>query len=125
MTYGACTPIFRSFDEAKAKEFYVGFLGFEVTFEHRFEPTMPLYMGLRLGDAVIHLSEHHGDAAPGGSVRIRCDDVEALCKALNAKKYPHARPGFHDQEWGNREMSIGDPFHNRVIFWQELPKPTA
>lgn len=121
-TFGACTPVFRSFDEAKAKEFYVDFLGFSIVFEHRFEPNTPLYMGLALGDAVLHLSEHHGDASPGGSVRIRCNDVEALCKALNDKKYRHARPGFQDQEWGTREMTIGDPFHNKVIFWQELPK---
>jgi hypothetical protein len=29
-------PIFRIFDVAKAKEFYVGFLGFQVDWEHRF-----------------------------------------------------------------------------------------
>ena len=38
MTGQTITPIFRSFDEAKAREFYIDFLGFEVTFEHRFEP---------------------------------------------------------------------------------------
>jgi hypothetical protein len=58
-------------------------------------------------------------------VRIKCDDVAALCKALNDKQYRHARPGFQDQDWGAREMVIGDPFHNKVIFWQELPKTTA
>ena len=30
------TPILRSFDEVKAREFYVSFLGFDVVFEHRF-----------------------------------------------------------------------------------------
>jgi len=37
-------PILRSFDEAKAREFYLGFLGFKVDWEHRFEPGLPLYM---------------------------------------------------------------------------------
>lgn len=32
-------PIFRIFDVAKAKEFYVGFLGFQVDGEHRFDET--------------------------------------------------------------------------------------
>jgi catechol 2,3-dioxygenase-like lactoylglutathione lyase family enzyme len=32
-------PIFRIFDVAKAKEFYVGFLGFQVDWEHRFDET--------------------------------------------------------------------------------------
>ena len=38
MTFGKATPILRIFDEAKAKEFYVAFLGFKVDWEHRFEP---------------------------------------------------------------------------------------
>ena len=43
------TPILRSFDEAKAREFYLDFLGFQVVFEHRFEPGLPLYMGVARG----------------------------------------------------------------------------
>ena len=35
---GRITPILRIFDEAKAREFYVDFLGFKVDWEHRFEP---------------------------------------------------------------------------------------
>jgi catechol 2,3-dioxygenase-like lactoylglutathione lyase family enzyme len=43
MIFGRTTPILRIFDEAKAKEFYVDFLGFKVDWEHRFEETLPLY----------------------------------------------------------------------------------
>ena len=43
MKLGKTTPILRIFDEAKAKEFYVDFLGFKVDWEHRFEPGLPLY----------------------------------------------------------------------------------
>ena len=39
-------PIIRSFDEAKAKEFYIDFLGFRVDWEHRFDENAPLYMQL-------------------------------------------------------------------------------
>ena len=113
-------PIFRSFDEAKAREFYVDFLGFEVTFEHRFEPNTPLYLGLRLGQCELHISEHFGDATPGSSVRIGISDVAAYCDALNAKSYRHARPGYQDQPWGMRDMTINDPFGNRLIFCQDL-----
>ena len=35
------TPILRIFDEARAREFYVHFLGFKVDWEHRFEPGLP------------------------------------------------------------------------------------
>lgn len=116
MEFSAPIPILRIFDEDKARDFYVGFLGFSVDWEHRFAPGTPLYMQLRLGDAVLHLSEHHGDATPGSSVRIMCDDVDAYCAALNAKAYKYARPGVQDMPWGTRDTTIADPFGNRITF---------
>ncbi len=109
-------PILRSFDEAKAREFYIEFLGFEILFEHRFEEGLPLYMGVIRGNCVLHISEHHGDACPGTSLRIEVDNVDAFCKELNGKRYKNARPGVTEQPWGYRDMSIDDPFGNRIIF---------
>ena len=34
-------PIFRIFDEQKAMEFYIDFLGFALDWEHRFEENFP------------------------------------------------------------------------------------
>ncbi len=116
MKLGTTTPILRIFDEAKAREFYLGFLGFSVVFEHRFEPVMPLYMGVRRDGCVLHLSEHHGDASPGASMRIEVDDVDALCAELLAKAYKHARPSVAAMPWGTRDMPIADPFGNRLNF---------
>src|SRR5260370_32162921 len=42
-------PTLRIFDSGKAREFYIGFLGFKVDFEHRFEPDLPLFMQISLG----------------------------------------------------------------------------
>src|SRR5690606_39115192 len=53
-------PILRIFDEPKAREFYLEFLGFTVEFEHRFEANLPLYMGVRRSELRLHLSAHHG-----------------------------------------------------------------
>jgi catechol 2,3-dioxygenase-like lactoylglutathione lyase family enzyme len=119
MTAQQLIPIFRSFDEAKAREFYVDFLGFEVLFEHRFEPDTPLYLGLKFGNCELHVSEHFGDATPGSSVRIPMTDVAGFCQRLNAKRYRHARPGYQDQSWGWRDMAIDDPFGNRLIFCED------
>lgn len=116
MTLGKTTPIVRIFDEAKAREFYLGFLGFAVVFEHRFAPGMPLYMGVRRDDCVIHLSEHHGDASPGASMRIEVADVDALCAELVSKAYKHARPSVAATPWGTRDMVVADPFGNRLAF---------
>ncbi len=41
-------PIIRIFDEAKAREFYLEFLGMSVDWEHRFEEALPpLYAGFQ------------------------------------------------------------------------------
>jgi uncharacterized glyoxalase superfamily protein PhnB len=116
MSFGKTTPILRSFDEAKAKEFYVEFLGFKIDWAHRFELGMPLYMGLSKDGCVIHLSEHHGDCSPGAALRIETNELEAFQLQLLAKQYQYARPEIHDTPWGSKDMSITDPFGNRLTF---------
>ena len=116
MTIGHTTPILRIFDEAMACEFYLDFLGFSVVFEHRFEAGMPLYMGVRRDACVLHLSEHHGDASPGASMRIQAADVDALCAELRAKAYKSVRPSVAVRPWGTRDLALTDPFGNRLTF---------
>ena len=110
------TPILRSFDEVKAKEFYVDFLGFKVDWEHRFEPGAPLYMQVSKDGCVLHLSEHHGDATPGSAMRIETTDLELFHRELTEKRYKYARPGINDTPWGTRDMPIKDPFGNTLTF---------
>jgi uncharacterized glyoxalase superfamily protein PhnB len=116
MKHNAPIPILRSFDEDKAKEFYVDFLGFKVDWEHRFEENTPLYMQLSKDDCIIHLSEHHGDSSPGASLRITTKELDKYNKGLLDKKYKNARPGIQDMPWGTRDMAISDPFGNKLIF---------
>jgi catechol 2,3-dioxygenase-like lactoylglutathione lyase family enzyme len=112
-------PILRIFSEDKAREFYLDFLGFTVDWEHRFEPTAPLYLQIRRGDLILHLSEHYGDATPGMSVFARVHGIDELHQELLAKNYPYARPGVDSVPWG-REMQIADPFGNRLRFCQQM-----
>jgi catechol 2,3-dioxygenase-like lactoylglutathione lyase family enzyme len=116
VTLGKTTPILRIFDEAKAREFYVGFLGFSVDWEHRFEPGLPLYMQVSRDGCVLHLSEHHGDCSPGAAMRIETTDLDGFHAELIAKRYGYARPGIEDMPWGSRDMSVKDPFGNRLTF---------
>lgn len=118
-TFSKPIPIIRSFDETKAKEFYVGFLGFTLDWEHRFEPNTPLYMQLSLGDVIIHVSEHFGDGSPGARMRIETSDVMAYCQDLNAKAYRHARPGYELMPWNTVDMTISDPFGNKITFYSQ------
>ena len=116
MSFAKTTPILRIFDEAKAKEFYVDFLGFQVDWEHRFEPDMPLYMQVSKDSCVLHLSEHHGDCSPGSAMRIETNELAGFHKELLAKEYQYARPGIKETPWGSRDMSVSDPFGNRLTF---------
>jgi len=116
MNFGNTTPILRFFDEQKAREFYVEFLGFKVDWKHRFEEGTPLYMQISKGQCVIHLSEHHGDCSPGAAMRIETSDLESFHQELADKQYKYARPGIVKMPWGSSDMSIHDPFGNRLTF---------
>jgi hypothetical protein len=62
VAFEQAVPIVRIFDVAKAHEFYLGFLGFRVDWEHRYGADFPLYTQVSRGGLRLHLSEHAGDA---------------------------------------------------------------
>ncbi len=108
-------PIFRIFDEDKAREFYLGWLGCAVDWEHRFHPGAPLYCQVSRGNLKLHLSEHSGDATPGSTALCYMQGVEALQEELIGKNYKYNRPGLERQGWG-LECTVIDPFGNRIRF---------
>lgn len=110
-------PVLRTFDEAKTREFYFDFLGFTKDWEHRFAPDLPLYMQVSRGKAVLHLSEHHGDASPGSTGFIWMEGIEAFHRELLDKKYENSRPGLETVDWGV-QLQVPDPFGNRLRFAQ-------
>ncbi len=121
MNLGTPTPILRILDEAKAREFYCGFLGFTVDWEHRFAENSPIYMQLSQGACRLHLSEHYGDGVPGTYVRIEAPNLDEWAAALRAKAYKYSNPGVETMPWGSRETPISDPFGNRLIFFKDAP----
>jgi hypothetical protein len=113
-------PLLRIFDVGKAHDFYVGFLGFAVDWEHRFEPTAPLYMQVSKGRCVLHLTEHHGDCCPGATVFLRVTGLDAFHRELAAKGYGYARPAVELAPWNAKLMEVTDPFGNRLRFNEDL-----
>ena len=109
-------PILRIFDVAKAREFYLDFLGFTLDWEHRFEPDLPIYMQVSRGGLVLHLSEHHGDCCPGSSVFVGMQGIEELHRELIDKHYGYNRPGIGMAPWNAKCMEVVDPFGNRLRF---------
>ena len=115
MSLGSTIPVFRIFDEAKAKEFYVDFLGFSIVAEHRFGENFPLYMQVSRDGCVIHLSEHYGECCPGGAVRIDTKGLLAFSEELQKKDYKYAKPGLE-----KKELTITDPFGNKLVFTESV-----
>ncbi|ABD53936.1 glyoxalase superfamily protein [Jannaschia sp. CCS1] len=120
MQMQAPIPILRSFSEVEAKAFYVDYLGFEITFEHRFADRAPLYFEVLRGACRLHISEHHGDAAPGQALRIGVDDINAFHADITSRRHARLNPGIIDTPIGFREVSLTDPFYNRLIFCQRV-----
>lgn len=113
---GGPVPVLRIQDERLARDFYLGYLGCTVEWEHRFEPGMPLYLRLRRGRMVIDLSEHHGDGTPGSVLWVPVDDVGVLHRELSANPYPRIRPGIDRAAPGGPTLAVTDPFANTIRF---------
>ena len=109
-------PILRIFDEAKAKEFYLGFLGMNLDWDHRFGPDFPIYMQVSKGNLVFHLSEHSGDCTPGSKVFVNVRDLDSLYREVTSKPYKYNKPAIELAPWGDRCFTVTDPFSNRVLF---------
>ncbi len=116
LRYVQTIPILRSFDDAKMREFYVDFLGFKVDWANRLDGNAPLYSQVSRDGIVFQLSEHHGDGTPGSLVRIDVIGLREFHAELLAKNYRYMRPGLERPEWGGTEMTVVDPFNNRLIF---------
>lgn len=115
-------PILRIFDVAKAKEFYIDWLGFKIEWEHQFEENMPYYIGIKRDNIEIHLSEHYGDATPGSKVFIVCDEIKKYYDELQSRPYKYYRPCLEKTFYGSLELSIQDPFGNKLSFNEYLKK---
>ncbi|MGA7538073.1 MAG: glyoxalase superfamily protein [Steroidobacteraceae bacterium] len=124
ITFGRVIPILRIFDVAKADEFYLDYLGFQVDWDHRFDDDAPLYRQVSRGELILHLSEHHGDGSPGARVRVTMRGVEAFHKELVAKNYGYMRPGLETTPWNTLETGVIDPFGNLIRFSEAVGEPS-
>ena len=101
-------PVLRVRDAATAAAWYAR-LGFQIDWEHRFEPHLPAYVAIALDDARIHLSEHRGDAKrKAGLIYLHVPDLGAAAAALGV-----GPEQIEQAPWG-RDFEVTDPDGNRV-----------
>jgi uncharacterized glyoxalase superfamily protein PhnB len=114
-------PMFRIFDVAKAREFYLDYLGFSLDWEHRFDNNAPLYMQVSRNGLTLHLTEHHGDCCPGAAAFIWMKGLDNLYREIQSKQYRYLSPGVENTPWGSKILKVIDPFGNKILFNEKLP----
>ncbi|MCR3718604.1 MULTISPECIES: glyoxalase superfamily protein [Prauserella salsuginis group] len=113
---GAPVPVLRIHDEALAREFYLNYLGFNVEWEHRFEPGMPLYLRIRRGETILDLSEHHGDGTPGTVVWVPVANAATFLADISGRSHPRLNPGIDRDAPGGATIEITDSVGNVLRF---------
>lgn len=99
-------PVLRVADAEVSVRWYQR-LGFAEEWRHRFEPGLPLYVGVTRGaTARLHLSEHTGDARPNTLVYLYVPDVDDLAAACEVT-------AIDEMPWG-RDFEVTDPDGNRI-----------
>lgn len=103
-----------------AKDFYVGFLGFTLDWEHHFDDSSPAYLQVSRDGMTLHLSEHHGDCCPGSTVFAWMTGIEGFHKEISSKGYKFLRPGIEKTFYDSMCVEVIDPFGNRIRFNERM-----
>lgn len=98
-------PVLPVVDLARAREFYVTALGFEVDWVWQPEPDEPAFAQISRAGLSLYLAEREA-AGPAG-VYLYVGDVDAWHGELAHAGVAIEQPPL-DRPWGNREMSLRD-----------------
>jgi len=115
----AVVPTLRIRDYERSRRFYVDGLGFQIDWEWRDEPGLPVTAQVSRAGMRFYLSEREGDGPVGGRVHLYVTDVDAwqaelLSRGILAERAPVNQP------WGNREMLVIDPDGNELFICKAL-----
>jgi catechol 2,3-dioxygenase-like lactoylglutathione lyase family enzyme len=112
-------PTLRMTNYARGKAFYVERLGFQIDWEHRFEPHFPVFMQVSRNGMAFFLTEHRGDCEVGGLLHLYVDDVDAWYAEFQAKGVSVVEPPNNDLP-GVRIMTVLDLDGNKLRFCTRL-----
>ena len=108
-------PQLRMTDWQRTRAFYEQGLGFQVQWEHRFAPGLPVFTEVKRDGLSLFLTEHSGDCQVGGAAYIVLDDVDAFYREITGRGVKVLEPP-EEAPWGVREMLVVDPDGNRLRF---------
>lgn len=108
-------PALRITNVKEARAFYVDLLGFQVDWEHQFEPGFPVFMQVQKDGMILYLTEHAGDCQTGGLVHFLISDVDGFHQELEARQVPITEAP-HDRIPGIRSMAVTDLDGNQLRF---------
>ncbi|MGQ3676428.1 glyoxalase superfamily protein [Xanthobacter sp. TB0139] len=117
IAFAQVIPILRIFDIEKAHQFYLGFLGFSVDWEHRHGANFPLYLQISRQGLKLHLSEHAGDATPGSNMCVPMKGIRTFHRERTDQNYRYMKPELQHMD-GRLELQVTDPFGNRIRFME-------
>ena len=106
-------PTLRITSYARSKGFYVEGLGFQVDWEHRFEPNFPVFMQVSREGLAFFLTEHKGDCPAGGLVHLYVPDVDAWYVEFQQRGVQVQEPPSQTLQ-GLRDMTVIDPDGNKL-----------
>jgi catechol 2,3-dioxygenase-like lactoylglutathione lyase family enzyme len=98
-------PVLRVEDADRAVAWYER-LGFQKDWEHQFEPGLPWFVSVSRGNVTLYLSEHTGDAPPGGLIHLYVDDIDAVSQEFGIP--------VDEEGLAGRECDLEDPDGNRL-----------
>ena len=116
-------PALRITQYARSKAFYLERLGFELEWEHRFEPHFPVFMSVVRDGMRLYLSEHAGDCQVGGLVHFVIPDVDVWHREFQHRGVQATDPPNNDL--GFRNMTVTNPDGNQLRFMEPAGEGAA
>jgi uncharacterized glyoxalase superfamily protein PhnB len=99
-------------DLSVARDFYVGRLGFNVTYEATADGRSGV-LGLERGGFVLHLDAPMHGHGRNVVATLQVDDADALYDHWRERVEMERPP--HNEDWGGRTFGVTDPFGNLLF----------
>jgi catechol 2,3-dioxygenase-like lactoylglutathione lyase family enzyme len=105
-------PTLRITNYRTSRAFYTDLLGFQIDWEHCYDPDTAVFMQVSRGGMTLFLTQHADDCETGGLVHFFVPDVDAWYAELCRKGTPIKERPHIDIE-GHRMMTLVDPDGNQ------------